>query len=76
MHLSPKTRSFFPLPSLGFLHTNRLAGMLQTSKWGKVSLQKFCNHFRTPVCGLYGVLFWEVRGKVSVKVWRRSAVKA
>ena len=29
MHLSPKTRSFFPLPSLGFLHTNRLAGVPQ-----------------------------------------------
>ena len=53
-----------------------LAGVLQTPKWGKVSLQKFCKHFRTPVCGLYGVLFWEVRGKVSVKVWRWSAVKA
>ena len=32
MHLSPKTRSFFPLPSLGFLHTNRLAGLPQTPK--------------------------------------------
>ena len=53
-----------------------LAEVLQTPKWGKASLQDSCNHFRTPVCGLYGVLFWEVRGKVSVKVWRRSAVKA
>jgi len=32
MHLSPKTRSFFPLPSLGFLHTNRLAGFPQRPK--------------------------------------------
>ena len=32
MHLSPKTRSFFPLPSLGFLHTNRLAGLPQRPK--------------------------------------------
>ena len=32
MHLSPKTRSFFPLPFLGFLHTNRLAGLPQTPK--------------------------------------------
>ena len=32
MHLSPKTRSFFPLPSLGFLHTNRLAELPQTPK--------------------------------------------
>ena len=32
MHLSPKTRSFFPLPSLGFLHTNRLAGTPQASR--------------------------------------------
>ena len=32
MHLSPKTRSFFPLPFLGFLHTNRLAGFPQTPK--------------------------------------------
>ncbi len=53
-----------------------LAGVLQTPKWGKVFLQKFCNHFRGAVCGLYGVLFWKVRGNVSVKVWRRSAVKA
>ena len=42
MHLSPKTRSFFPLPSLGFLHTNRLAGLLQASKWRKWLLQDFC----------------------------------
>ena len=42
MHLSPKTRSFFPLPSLGFLHTNRLATMLQTPKSFLWDLQQCC----------------------------------
>ena len=63
MHLSPKTRSFFPLPSLGFLHTNRLAGLLQgrfSSFW---RLQNFCksafSHFgvcRTPARALFPIL--------------------
>ena len=42
MHLSPKTRSFFPLPSLGFLHTNRLATVLQTPKSFSWDLQRCC----------------------------------
>ena len=42
MHLSPKTRSFFPLPSLGFLHTNRLAGLLQERFFPFWSLQNSC----------------------------------
>ena len=42
MHLSPKTRSFFPLPSLGFLHTNRLAGLPQTLRRSFWALQRFC----------------------------------
>ena len=63
MHLSPKTRSFFPLPSLGFLHTNRLAELLQgrfSSFW---CLQRFCksafSHFgvcRTPARTLFLIL--------------------
>ena len=42
MHLSPKTRSFFPLPSLGFLHTNRLAEMLQVPRKTFRRLQECC----------------------------------
>ena len=42
MHLSPKTRSFFPLPSLGFLHTNRLAGMLEMPRKTFWRLQECC----------------------------------
>ena len=42
MHLSPKTRSFFPLPSLGFLHTNRLAGTLQMLRKTFWRLQRRC----------------------------------
>ena len=45
MHLSPKTRSFFPLPSLGFLHTNRLAGMLQMPRKTFWALQQRCKCF-------------------------------
>ena len=42
MHLSPNPRSFFPPPSLGFLHTNRLAGMLQTPRETFWRLQHCC----------------------------------
>ena len=63
MHLSPKTRSFFPLPSLGFLHTNRLAGLPQTLRRSFWALQRFCKsafpHFgvcRTPARTLFPIL--------------------
>ena len=51
MHLSPKTRSFFPLPSLGFLHTNRLAGTLQMLRKTFWRLQRCCKCFEK----LFGV---------------------
>jgi len=63
MHLSPKTRSFFPLPSLGFLHTNRLAELPQTLRRSFWALQRFCKsafpHFgvcRTPARALFPIL--------------------
>ena len=53
MHLSPKTRSFFPPPSLGFLHTNRLAELLQASHRGKWHLRDFRKRQKgeSGVCG-------------------------
>ena len=54
MHLSPKTRSFFPLPSLGFLHTNRLAGLPQTPKSFSGDLRDSRKHFEE-VSGLCSV---------------------
>ena len=54
MHLSPKTRSFFPLPSLGFLHTNRLAGLPQTPKSFSGNLRDSRKHFEE-VSGLCSV---------------------
>jgi|GEM_PF-3832463 len=51
MHLSPKTRSFFPLPSLGFLHTNRLAAILQVLRKTFWRLQECCKCFEK----LFGV---------------------
>ena len=55
-------KSFYGSHAMAKTFLEMFAGLLQA--------------FPDPVCGLYGVLFWEVRGKVSVKVWRRSAVKA
>ena len=78
MHLSPKTRSFFPLPSLGFLHTNRLAGLLQERFSSFWSLQDFCKsafpHFgvcRTSARTLFPILAFAglLQGRFS-SFWR------